>query len=132
MSRRFYPLEERLSFLLVKAAVGSLDNRSKVVKLLLDTGANFTVLPPDLLTEVGCDLANPLRVIKIGAAGGLIQVPIVEVPWFNCLGQRVEQFPVVALKLPAAVALDGLLGMDFLKMQGAIIDIKRSRVEIDF
>jgi predicted aspartyl protease len=114
----------------VKAAVGSLDNRSKVVKLLLDTGANFTVLPPDLLTEVGCDLDKPLRVIKIGAAGGLIQVPIVEVPWFNCLGQRVERFPVVALKLPAAVALDGLLGMDFLKMQGAIVDIKRSRVEI--
>jgi predicted aspartyl protease len=130
MSRRFYPLEERLNFLLVKAAVGSLDNRSKVVKLLLDTGANFTVLPPDLLTEVGCDLTRPLRVIKIGAAGGLIQVPIVEVPWFNCLGQRVERFPVVALKLPAAVALDGLLGMDFLKMQGAIVDIKRSRVEI--
>jgi hypothetical protein len=44
----------------------------------------------------------------------------------------VERFPVVALKLPAAVALDGLLGMDFLKMQGAIVDIKRSRVEIDF
>ena len=131
MSRRFYPLEDRKNFLLVKAAVGSLDNRSKVVKLLVDTGANYTVLPPDLLIELGCDLNKPNRIISIAAAGGMVQVPIVRVPWFNCIGQRVESFPVIALKLPAAAAIDGLLGMDFLKLQGAIIDIKRSRVEIE-
>ena len=108
MSRRFYPLEDRKNFLLVKAAVGSLDNRSKVVKLLVDTGANYTVLPPDLLIELGCDLNKPNRIISIAAAGGMVQVPIVRVPWFNCLGQRVESFPVIALKLPAAAAIDGL------------------------
>jgi predicted aspartyl protease len=108
--------------------VGSGDDCLKVVKLLIDTGANFTVLPPDLLIEVGCDLDNPLRRTQIAAAGGLIQVPIVEVPWFNCVGKRVAYFPVVALKLPAAVALDGLLGMDFLKMHGAILNIKQSRI----
>jgi predicted aspartyl protease len=124
MSRRFYPLEDRKNFLLVKAGVGSLDTRSKVVKLLVDTGANYTVLPPDFLIELGCDLNKPVRIINIAAAGGMVQVPIVR-------GQRVESFPVIALKLPAAAAIDGLLGMDFLKLQGAIIDIKRSRVEIE-
>jgi len=44
---------------------------------------------------------------------------------------QIESFPVIALTLPAAAAIDGLLGMDFLKLQGAIIDIKRSRVEIE-
>ncbi|NJM48552.1 MAG: transcriptional regulator [Alkalinema sp. RU_4_3] len=131
MSRRFYPLEERKNFLLVKAAVGSMDNRSKVVKLMIDTGATYTVLPPDLLIELGCDLSSPIRTVNIAAAGGMIKVPIVEVPWFNCLGQRVELFSVIALKLPAAAAVDGLLGMDFLKTQGAIIDVKRARVEIE-
>ena len=63
MSRRFYPLEDRKNFLLVKAAIGSLDNRSKVVKLLVDTGANHTVLPPDLLIELGCNLNKPNRII---------------------------------------------------------------------
>jgi predicted aspartyl protease len=131
MSRRFYPLEERRNFLLVKAAVGSSDNRSKVVKLMIDTGATYTVLPPDLLAELGCDLTKPNRIVNIAAAGGMIKVPIIRVPWFNCLGQRVELFSVLALKLPAAAAVDGLLGMDFLKMQGAIIDVKRSQVEIE-
>jgi predicted aspartyl protease len=131
MSRRFYPLEARRNFLLVKAAIGSSDNRSKVVKLLVDTGANYTVLPPALLIELGCDLDHPIQVIPIAAASGMVQVPIVQVPWVNCLGQRVDSFPVIALKLPAAAAIDGLLGMDFLKLQGAIIDIKRSRVEIE-
>ncbi len=131
MSRRFYSLEERQNFLLTQAAIGSLDNHTKVIKLLIDTGANFTVLPPDLLTEIGCDLERPLRTIRIAAAGGLIQVPIVQVPWFNCIGRQVELFPVITLKLPAAAAIDGLLGMDFLKMQGAILDIKRSRFELE-
>ncbi len=131
MSRRLYPLEERQNYLLLKAAVGTLDNSSKLVKLLIDTGSNFTVLPPDLLIEAGCDLDNPLRVISIAAAGGMMRVPVVQVPWFGCLGERVELFPVVALKLPAAVAIDGLLGMDFLKMQGAILNIKRSRIEME-
>jgi predicted aspartyl protease len=129
MSRKYYPLEERQNFLLAKAAVGSNDGYAKVVKLLIDTGANFTVLPPDLLTEAICDLANPLRRTRIAAASGVIQVPVVEVPWFSCIGKRVERFLVLALKLPAAAALDGLLGMDFLKMHGAILNIKRSRVE---
>jgi predicted aspartyl protease len=98
---------------------------------MIDTGATYTVLPPDLLAELGCDLTKPNRIVSIAAAGGMIKVPIIRVPWFNCLGQRVELFSVLALKLPAAAAVDGLLGMDFLKMQGAIIDVKRSRVEIE-
>ena len=73
-------MQERQNFLLTKAAVGSSDDYSKVVNLLIDTGANFTVLPPDLLIEVGCDLGCPSRTTRVAAAGGLIQVPIVEVP----------------------------------------------------
>ncbi|MFM2431188.1 MAG: hypothetical protein RLZZ511_2401 [Cyanobacteriota bacterium] len=130
MKLQSYQLEQRQNFLLTKAAACSVEKRCKVIRLLIDTGANFTVLPPDILREVGCDLEKPLRRIQIAAAGGLIQVPIVAVPWFNCLGQQIEEFPVAALKLPAAAAIDGLLGMDFLKMQGAVLDIRQSSILI--
>jgi hypothetical protein len=57
----------------------------------------YTVLPPDLLAELGCDVNTPNRIVSIAAAGGMIKVPIIRVPWFSGLGQRVELFSVLAI-----------------------------------
>jgi hypothetical protein len=86
-----YPVDRQDYMFYIRGAIGGTDRRSKIVRLLVDTGARNTVLPAQLLRELGCNLDNPQRNIQITAAGGVLQVPRIIVPWFNCLGNRCEQ-----------------------------------------
>lgn len=81
--------------------------------------------------RIGCNLKQPLDKKKIVTANGAIEVPIVAVPWFNCLGRVRENYPVVALSLPASSFTDGLLGMDFLREVGAVIDVARAEIRLE-
>jgi predicted aspartyl protease len=131
-SRRTYQLQRSGNLLFLKATVGSHEPGIApiLVRLLVDTGSSFTVLPSRVLADVGCDLQKPRNRVSIVAAGGVIQVPVVAVPWLNCLGQRVENFSVVVLNLPLQTFTNGLLGMDFLNQFGAVIDTKRGVIDL--
>jgi hypothetical protein len=50
--------------------------------------------------------------------------------WFSCLGQRIEDLPVVALDLPMNAFTSGLLGMDFLQRFGAVIDTAKGELRL--
>lgn len=76
------------------------------------------------------NLRKPLRSIATVGASGTINAPIVAVPWFNCLGQRIENFPLVAYTIPAAAFVDGLLGMDFLSRYQAIIAVADAEIRL--
>jgi len=64
-------------------------------------------------------------------ASGTINAPMVAVPWFNCLGQRIENFPIVAYTIPAAAFVDGLLGIDFLVSCKAIINVANAEIRFE-
>ena len=53
-------------------------------------GLLYTVLPRKILQRIGCNLNQPLGNKKIVTANGVIVVPIVAVPSFNCLGVKQE------------------------------------------
>jgi aspartyl protease family protein len=127
-SKKFYPLQRQGNLLWVRAAVGSNDGSAIVVRLLVDTGSSFTVLPTRVVEALGCNLLQPLRIIATVGASGTINAPMVAVPWLNCLGQRIESFSVVAYTIPAAAFVDGLLGMDFLSSCKAIITIANAEI----
>ena len=97
-----------------RAAVGDVDERSLVLRLLVDTGASYTVLPVEVLDALNYDTQHPLNRVRIVSANGVIVAPRVAVSWFHCQGQRVNEFPVVAHTLPTGTLVDGILGMDFL------------------
>jgi predicted aspartyl protease len=125
-----YRLERQDSLLYIRGAVGASDGRTKVVRLLIDTGARRTVLPLRLLKKFGLNVEPPARTIRVTAAGGVLHVPICPVPWFNCLGTRLENFDVLALDLPPSADIDGLLGIDFLTQVQAIIDIEKAEIRL--
>jgi predicted aspartyl protease len=131
-SRRSYRLQRSGNLLFLKATVGSHEAGVDpiLVRLLVDTGSSFTVLPSRVLADVGSDLQQPRNQVAIVAAGGVMQVPVVAAPWLSCLGQRVENFPVVVLNLPLQTFTNGLLGMDFLSQFGAVIDTKRGVIDL--
>lgn len=102
-----------------------------MVRLLVDTGASYTMLPVEMVEAVGCDTHHPVARRRIVSATGIIVAPVVQVPWFHCLGERVEDIPVVAHTLPAGVWVDGLLGIDFLSRCQAVLDIVQAEIHCD-
>ncbi|MBD2329031.1 retropepsin-like aspartic protease [Alkalinema sp. FACHB-956] len=92
-------------------------------------GARRTVLPFRLLKRFGLNVDFPSQTIRVTAAGGVLQVPICSVPWFNCLGTQLEDFMVLALDLPPRTEIDGLLGMDFLNQAQAIVDVENGEIK---
>lgn len=125
-----YAVERKNYLFYIRAGIGGQDDRRKVVRLLVDTGARNTVLPARLLQEFGYNLNNPVRQVRITAAGGILQVPMITVAWFNCLGTNIQSFAVIALDLPPSAGVDGLLGMDFLTTIGAIVDINQMQIAV--
>jgi predicted aspartyl protease len=69
-----YPVEQVGSLLLTKAAVSG-PAGMKVVRLLVDTGSVYTILPVQVLESiVGMDFLRPLGA-KLLLAEGVIEVP---------------------------------------------------------
>jgi predicted aspartyl protease len=125
-----YPLTLEGNVLITRAAVGSLDGTTSIVRLLVDTGASTTMLPMQLLRKVGSQPDNPQRNMNIITGNGIRSIPITTVLWFGCCGQQVEAFEVGGLDFASIAAFDGVLGMDFLRMFGATIDIKAAKIYI--
>lgn len=112
------------NLLAVQATVGSREGGDFVrVRLLVDTGSSFTILPVQVLQNLGYDTRNPLRRQELVTGQGRIYVPVINVSWFNCVGQLIEKFDVVAHDIPPTLRIDGLLGMDFLTRFQAVISV---------
>jgi predicted aspartyl protease len=111
--------------LAVQATIGGNNSEAREyrLRLLVDTGASYTILPVKTLEDLGYDLRHPVRQQEIFTGQGRINVPVINVSWFNCTGQLIENFDVCAHNLPSNLWINGLLGMDFLSRFRAIISV---------
>ena len=128
MSKKIYQCNRQQNVLWLRAAVAKSTQAPIIVRLLVDTGASYTVIPTKILERIGCNSDRTQQYKKIVTANGTLDVPIVTIPWFNCLGMKRKNYPVVALNLPINSFTDGLLGMDFLREVGAIIDTAKAQI----
>ncbi len=130
MARSVYQLQRQGNLLTLRAYVADLDGIYRNIRLLVDTGATYTVLPLRFLKKLGYEVTDTTSTIPIAAAGGILQVPLISVQRFSGLGCSMDNFAVVALGLPTNSAINGLLGMDFLVKHGAMIDTGRAEIWI--
>lgn len=100
------------------------------MRLLIDTGSVYTVLPIEVLESIECSPAGSLDRVRIVTGSGYLIVSRVRVTWFQCLGRRVDDMVVVAHTLPIGSLVDGLLGMDFLGPTGGRLLIAEGTIEI--
>jgi predicted aspartyl protease len=123
MSRRtLYPLEVCNGLLFLRVAVGDGVRQPVIARLLVDTGSSFTVLSTQVLEDASCNLQSSQGSIAITAASGIVRGKIFEVPQFFALGQKIEKFRAIGFDLPKNVDADGLLGVNFMRNCGAIVD----------
>ena len=84
------------------------------LKMALDTGATYTMLPPDLLFDVGYDPTKAQRHLELSTANGLVVVPLLRIGTLRCLGLTLKDVEVVAHHLPPESPVEGLLGLNVL------------------
>lgn len=80
-----YKLQRQENLFWLRVAIKENKKTPLLIRLLLDTGSNYTVLPKRLLEAIGCNCKNPLTYKRIVTASGIVTVPIVEISYFNCL-----------------------------------------------
>jgi predicted aspartyl protease len=92
--------------------VGPLASRS--VRAIVDTGANTTLMPPEVLLAVGCDPTLSNQRAGMLTASGVEYLAIVSVPEVTALGHSARDLNIFSHSLPYSGNIDGILGMDFL------------------
>ena len=84
------------------------------VKVAVDTGATYTMLPPDLLMDVGYDPTKATQRLELSTANGLVMVPLLRVRIVKCLGLALKDIAIVAHHVPPESPVEGLLGLNVL------------------
>lgn len=84
------------------------------LKLAVDTGATYTMLPPDILFDIGINPTKATRTLEVSTANGLLVVPVLRIPLLKCLGITVRDVEVLAHHLPQESPVEGLLGLNVL------------------
>jgi len=126
---RKYTLRRIGNLLTLRAAVFA-ERGSRVLRLLVDTGSTYTILPEEALYSIGLDPSISKERVRLITGSGYLIAPRLEVQRFSCLGHTLERFKVVAHTLPPESFVDGLLGMDFLVHVKAIINTERGEIEV--
>ncbi|ULO10137.1 clan AA aspartic protease [Paenibacillus sp. 19GGS1-52] len=94
----------------------------KLEKVLLDTGSASTLLNADIVQEIGMVLEGNDIVDMIRGVGG------VEYVYTKCLDSIIvdkailKDFQVEIGNMDYGMEIDGILGFNFLKQAGAVID----------
>ena len=100
------------------------------LKLVLDTGATTSLINLATLLYLGFDPDQPSRHVRMTTGSTVEVVPIIVLTRLSALGQRRFGFPVIAHALPPSSAVDGLLGLDFLRDQVLTIDFRAGQLTL--
>lgn len=124
-----YQLEVRGSLFFTQAALRQHET-VRVVSLLIDTGATFTIVSWATLVSLNLDPAGSTVRKHITTANGMVLMPEVLIERVDALGQRVTQFPVLAQTIPLGSKVAGVLGMNFLREFEINLNFKQAFIEI--
>lgn len=108
------PSRRRLPSLLSVYAVIMGPRTWRSLKLAVDTGATYTILPPNVLFDVGYDPTKTPRHLELSTANGLVVAPLLRIRALKCLGLTLKSIEVVAHHLPPESPVEGLLGLNVL------------------
>ena len=99
------------------------------LRLVLDTGADRTLISPAAMARAGFDASGSTQVHIRGVTGDAVAT-LVSVPGLDVAGTRVGPVAVVVHALPGQGA-DGLLGRDVLDAFTLTVDAAAQRATLD-
>ena len=105
-------------------------NGSFTAQLLLDTGADRTMISPRTLQAAGVAINRPVATGSITGATGIDRIDYVVVDSLEVGEARVGRMPVGSYELAGAGAGDGLLGRDFLDQFKITFEASKGEVHL--
>jgi len=93
--------------------------------LIVDTGAERTVISQHLAARLGLDQTHPLRLQPLAGIGQSAPVPVVRLERLRVGASTVVGVEVSVYDLPAVIRADGLLGLNVLNRFGVTLDFNR-------
>ncbi len=107
-------LDPSASVIVLPVEVDGLTRR-RTIKMVLDTGATYVMIPRYVAEAIGYDLGAIKRKVAITTVSAVEDVPFITLKHVKALGVEVKRIPVVCHDLPAGSGVEGLLGLSFLK-----------------
>lgn len=104
-------------------------NGATSARLVLDTGADRTIIGPSALRAAGVSLTRILGTAQVVGVTGSDRLPFVMLDSLEVGEARVAPMPVGAYQIPQSEG-DGLLGRDFLDRFHITIDAARGQVTL--
>ena len=123
-----FPINPKLSIILAHCEVIG-PRMDLTLKMALDTGATYTIIPVEAAVSIGCDPTKSQKRIEITTGSGVEYVPMVTIAEFRAFGIVVKHFSVICHTLPSQSPVEGLIGLDFMKKSGITIDFTRNIIK---
>lgn len=99
-------------------------------QLMLDTGADRTMISPRVLTAAGIPITKPVATGQITGVTGTDKINYVVVESLEVGEAKVGKMPVGAYELAGSGTGDGLLGRDFLDQFKMTVDAAKGEVTL--
>ena len=91
--------------------------REQSLRFAVDTGAGHTIISPEFLDDLGYSAREHGEQVAITRSiVGREEGYMLRVARFTCLGFEEEDFRVYAQDLPSGWGIEGLLGLNFLRL----------------
>ena len=107
------------------------DSIRRRVKMVLDTGATYTMIPWDIAEELGYNPALSKVFVSMTTASGTIEAPLITIDSVSILDMPIKSQRVIVHNLPESSHVDGLLGLSYLKHFKLTIDFKKGLLALD-
>lgn len=104
-------------------------NGNASARLLLDTGADRTLIAPRALVAAGVSITRPIATGKMTGVTGTDRIDYVVLDSLEVGESRVARMPIAVYEMSLARG-DGLLGRDFLDRFNVSIDAARGEVRL--
>jgi len=104
--------------------------KSRVVRMALDTGATYLMVPLHVLEALGYAPGRARKKISITTASGSQTAPLLTLDKVKVLGKAVAKVPAICHDLPAQSPVDGLLGLSFLRWFDIDLHFRKRKLEL--
>lgn len=95
--------------------VPALVNHHTTATFLIDTGASYTVITPEMAESLGIRITPDGPRVPVTTANGTLNAPVVQIKEIKLGDMRVENVDAVVTRLGEAPQISGLLGMSFFR-----------------
>ena len=106
-------------------------NHPEVVRLALDSGATRTVISRQIAQYLGYEPAASQEQARIITGSGTVSVPLLSVDRIEALGKAATNMRILCHTLPSRAAIDGVLGLDFLRGERLVVDFRAGLLALE-